>query len=143
MRVLNFDMYYFLYLDYKCSLRKEKTFQNDNRMEKRNIFKTVLNTSQNLFLVLVNCVFFLTCPKFFLTRKTLPNDPWPRTLSRSKCDGWAFSQPSLVMSVTSISCEELLDDDVGSLSSTNVVSSSGFSLADLQKWNQNTQIKQT
>jgi len=37
MRVLNFDMYYFLYLDYKCSLRKEKTFQNDNRMEKRNI----------------------------------------------------------------------------------------------------------
>ena len=32
---------------------------------------------------------------------TFPNDPWPSTLRRSNCSGEAFSQPSLVISLTS------------------------------------------
>ena len=33
---------------------------------------------------------------------TFPNDPWPKTRRSSNCDGDAFSNPSLVTSVTSI-----------------------------------------
>ena len=81
-------------------------------------------TKKKLSIIYWKILTRLTCPSFFRTRKTRPNDPCPRTLRRSKCDGWAFSHPSLVTSLTSISCDELFDV----ASSVSVVSSSWFSL---------------
>ncbi len=50
---------------------------------------------------------------------------YPTLVTRSNCDGFAFSQPSRVTSMTSISCDELFDD---AGSSPSVVSSSWPSL---------------
>lgn len=49
----------------------------------------------------------LSFPTIFRTRKTLPKEPWPRTLRSSNCDGSALSWPSLVTSTSSNSCESL------------------------------------
>ena len=56
-----------------------------------------------LFLKVVNVPGRLFDTLEYLDRLTLPKDPWPRTLRRSNCSGDAFSQPSRVMSLTSIS----------------------------------------
>ena len=45
-------------------------------------------------------IFMIHRDKFFYL--TFPNDPWPKTRRSSNCDGDAFSNPSLVTSVTSI-----------------------------------------